>query len=181
MARTARNGSRGRQALDARLDQLRPAVPLAARPSGGWIRAIRESLGMSLDDFAARLDVTKSTASRMEASERDGRIQLDTLARAANALDCDVVVALVPRGSLEEAVRTRARKLAAVDLAVVQHTMTLENQGLDEGDAERLVDDLAADLMDRPGLWREPATPMTWEPLRGSTASDDAGVGVVRG
>ncbi len=155
MAKTARGGSRARQVLDARLDVLRPAVSVGARPSGGWIRAIREALGMPLEDFAARMNVTKSTASRMEASERDGRIQLETLERAAAALQCDLVVALVPRRSLEETVRARARELARIDLRLVQHTMNLEDQGLGGVAVEQLEDDLVADLMNQPGLWRE--------------------------
>jgi len=110
---------------------------------------------MPLEDFAARMNVTKSTASRMEASERDGRIQLETLERAAAALQCDLVVALVPRRSLEETVRARARELARIDLRLVQHTMNLEDQGLGGVAVEQLEDDLVADLMNPPGLWRE--------------------------
>ena len=154
MATTARGGSRARQVLDARLDVLRPGVSAGARPSGGWIRAIREALGMPLEDFAARLQVTKSTASRLEASEREGRIQLESMQRAAAALECDLVVALVPRHSLEETVRARARERALIDMGDVEHTMNLEDQALGSAEVDRLVDDLAAELMDQPGLWR---------------------------
>ena len=81
-------------------------------PEGGWIREIRAALGMSGRQLAARMGLSQSAVSQLEQSELDGRVQLETLGRAAAALDCDLVYALVPRTSLEETVRTRARVLA---------------------------------------------------------------------
>lgn len=154
MARTARKGRRARQVLDQRLDQLRPIVVASHRPAGGWVRAIREALGMSLADLAARMDVATSTAARVEASEREGRIQVQTLLRAANALECDLVLALIPRRPLEQMVSERARELAVLELVGVEHTMTLEDQGLTSQAVEQLVQEVAAEMLDRPGLWR---------------------------
>src|SRR5215217_7999866 len=89
--------ARARSALDRRLADWRRLPAREARPHGGWVRAIRDALGMSAADLAERMGVTQSTVARLESSERDGRIQLDTLQRAADALDCDLVYALVPR------------------------------------------------------------------------------------
>jgi predicted DNA-binding mobile mystery protein A len=155
MAATAAGGLRARRALDRRYVTLREGLLVAAaRPTGGWVRAIRQALGMSTADLAARLEVAPSTVNRLELSEQAGRIQLDTLTKVAEALGCDVVYALVPRRPLEELVDERARKLAAGELAALGHTMDLEAQEL-AGDrmAERVVE-LADDLKRRPGLWR---------------------------
>jgi predicted DNA-binding mobile mystery protein A len=111
---------------------------------------------MSTADLAARLEVAPSTVNRFELNERAGRIQLDTLTKVAEALDCDVVYALVPRRRLEEIVDDRARTLAMRELAAVGHTMDLEAQGVS---AERMVErtrELAEELKGRPGLWRDP-------------------------
>lgn len=155
MAATAARGVRARRALDRRFAALREGLAgAAARPAGGWVRAIREALGMSTADLAARLKVAPSTVNRFEVNEQAGRIQLDTLVRIADELDCDLVYALVPRRPLEDIVDDRARELASRELAAVGHTMTLEAQGLAAERVRERVDDLAEELKSRPGLWR---------------------------
>jgi predicted DNA-binding mobile mystery protein A len=64
----------------------------------------------------------------LEKSEAIGTISLQTLRRAAEALECTLVYALVPKTSLEDAVTKRARKIALHDLKRVAHTMKLEAQ-----------------------------------------------------
>ena len=79
-------------------------------PPKGWVRAIREALGMTGVQFARRLRVTPQSAEALEKSEANGTIQLKTLRRAAEALDCRLVYALVPNSSLEDNVAARARE-----------------------------------------------------------------------
>lgn len=145
---------RARRALDRRAQELQNARAAAVRPAGGWLRAMREALGMSIADLAERLEVSPSTALRFEQSERSGRIQLDTLTRVADQLGCDVVYALVPRQPLEEVVDNRARELAVDALRGVGHTMELEAQGLSADRMAERVEELAKELKARPGLWR---------------------------
>jgi predicted DNA-binding mobile mystery protein A len=80
---------------------------------------------------------------------------LDTLRRAAAALDCELVYALVPRTSLDEAVKSQARKKARALLGPVAHHSRLEDQSLGVDDTEAQLDDLAARLIDKRGLWSE--------------------------
>lgn len=152
--RSARN-ARARSGLDRRLADLRGlGGSSTTRPSGGWIRAIRESLGMSTPDLAGRLGVAVSTVSRMEHSERVGRIQLDTLERVADHLGCDLVYVLLPRQPLEQMIEERAREVARRELLSLGHTMNLEAQGLtNQGMRERL-ESLTEELKAQPGLWR---------------------------
>lgn len=87
---------------------LENAVGLKA-PGKGWVRSIRESLGMTAKQLGTKItsqDNVKGIAGNsviaLENTEAYGNIKLDTLRRAADALDCDVVYGLVPRGSLNE-------------------------------------------------------------------------------
>lgn len=145
---------RARQHLDQRFDELRQRSPLLSVPHGGWVAAIRDSLGMSRKDLATRLTVAESTVARLEHSERAGTAQLDTLRRAADALGCDLVYALVPRRPLEDMVKDQARAQAAKLLASVRHTMLLENQLPQQPALQRMLDDASTDRIDRPGLWK---------------------------
>jgi predicted DNA-binding mobile mystery protein A len=110
---------------------------------------------MSTAELAIRMRVSQSAASDLERSETHETIKLETLRRAADALDCDVVYFLVPRSSLDEAVGTQARRMAARHLAGVAHHMRLEDQTVDDADTADQLNELAARLADRRGLWSD--------------------------
>ena len=99
---------RGRKRLDERLMALKPEDRFSAPPKG-WMRAIRDALGMTGAQFARRLENRPQSVEALEKSEANGSIQLKTLRRAAEALDCTLVYALVPNTSLEGAVSARAK------------------------------------------------------------------------
>jgi predicted DNA-binding mobile mystery protein A len=144
-----------RRALDRRFDDLRPLVPKAVAPKDGWVRAIREALGMSAADLAARIGTAETAVLSLERNERSDRVRLDTLRRAATALDCDFVYALVPRLSLTETVENRALEVAASQLRAVDHSMRLESQGVSDAVLRDHLAEQAEILLDRPGLWRD--------------------------
>jgi predicted DNA-binding mobile mystery protein A len=143
-----------RRALDRRLPRLRAAANACAVPKGGWIRAIREALGMTAADLGARMGLAETSVLSQESSERQHRIRLSSLEKAANALDCDVVYALVPRGPLERVVQERARQVAASRLDAVGHSMLLEDQQVGPGAGADQLEDEARALIDAPDLWR---------------------------
>jgi predicted DNA-binding mobile mystery protein A len=144
-----------RRQLDQRTTQMHTvSAEVFARPQAGWLRAVRDALGMSTRDMAARLGVTSMSISKLEASERAGTIGLDTLTRAADALGCDVVYALVPRIPLEQQVHRRAEAVARAELRPVSTTMALEDQSLDAQATQSLVEDRIAELINSRGLWR---------------------------
>jgi predicted DNA-binding mobile mystery protein A len=147
-----RSSPTDRSLLDRRFSGWRSPGP---PPPSGWIRAIREALGMPRDELARRLRITKQGVAKLESSEADGTIGLDTLRRAAEALDCTLVYALVPRTSLETIVEERAREVARREVTEVEHTMVLEDQRPATADSERLVDELAERLKESARLWRE--------------------------
>ena len=123
--------------LDRALAPLRSAkVP---RPPKGWIRAIREALGLSSAELAERMKANRSLVVQQEKAEADDRITLKSLRAFANALDCDLVYAFVPRaGDLEQLVEARARATAKTNVLGVEHTMALENQA--SGNLEEAIE-----------------------------------------
>ena len=144
-----------RQRLDERLLTIKPEDQFHPPPKG-WARAIRDALGMSGVQLAARLGVRPQTVEAIEKSEAGGTIQLNTLRRAAEALDCTLVYALVPRTSLDDAVKQRARKIAMRDLKRVTHTMRLEAQGTDDADLEARIERYIRNVIKDRKLWNEP-------------------------
>lgn len=114
---------------------------------------------MSSTELAARLGVSQQTVPDLERSELRETIKLDTLRRAAAALDCELVYALIPRASLDEAVNTQARRAAAAHLGRVAHHSLLEDQAVSDDDTTSQLAELAAQLVDRRGLWTEPDSP----------------------
>jgi predicted DNA-binding mobile mystery protein A len=144
--------------FDKQLPQLqRAASSLRERlPREGWVRGIRQSLGMSMRSFSRRIGFKEpASVKELERNERVGTITLQTLRRAANAMDADFVYAIVPRKSLRETIATRARELARQRLAPIAKSMALEEQGLTEKEIERQVDELARELERKPEiLWR---------------------------
>jgi len=117
-----------------RLNQLDRAVaPLRSaklpRPPKGWIRAVREALGVSSAELTARMKTNRSLVVQQEKAEAEDRITLKSLRGFADALDCDLVYAFVPRaGTLQALVDARVRAAAKANVLGVEHTMALENQ-----------------------------------------------------
>ncbi|MHB8810642.1 MAG: mobile mystery protein A [Desulfobulbaceae bacterium] len=125
-----------REQLDATLARL-ACMREAQRPARGWLRAIREALGMSGRQFARRLVVSAPWITALEKKELTGAVTINTMRQAAEALDCVFVYAVIPRESLAAIVRRRAEALAAKRLARVSHSMLLEAQQLSEAEQQK--------------------------------------------
>jgi len=114
--------------LDRRLEPYR-ATRKVSRPAKGWIRAIRQALGVSSGELARRLGTSRQLPLQLEKAEAEDRITLKSLRAMADALDCELVYALVPRaGTLRALVEDRARDEAKQRVLGVEHSMALENQ-----------------------------------------------------
>lgn len=97
-------------------------------PPRGWLKAIRESLGLTERQQADRLGITGSSLHKSESAEAEERITLGQLRKLADGLDCELVYALVPRKPLTQVVEDRARSIALREVSGVAHTMSLEDQ-----------------------------------------------------
>jgi predicted DNA-binding mobile mystery protein A len=133
--------SKSRSRLDERFAAIGPTSRFMP-PARGWIKAVREALGMTTAQLGIRMRVKQPTIVGLERSEARGSIELATLRRAAEALDCTLIYALVPNKSLESTVRERAREFAAQRLEPVEHSMLLEDQKVTETDAAARVDQI---------------------------------------
>lgn len=105
--------------------------------------------------LGSRMGIRPQTVETIEKSEASGTIQLSTLRRAAEALDCTLVYALVPNTSLEAALNGQARKIALRELQRVAHTMRLEAQGTDDADLESRIQAYIRDQLSERDLWSE--------------------------
>ena len=140
-----------RNRMDERYRQL-GSLSQMGRPHRGWIRAVREALGMSGAELGHRMGVTQQRVAALEQAERQLAIQLNTLERVADALDCHLVYALVPRTSLNEAVKAQAKRKAVQLLRRAAHHSRLENQASNDSTGAR-IEDLSEELANRRGLW----------------------------
>ncbi|MGC4027521.1 MAG: mobile mystery protein A [Steroidobacteraceae bacterium] len=144
------------QIFDRKLPELQTAATvLRARPAKGWIHALRSAFGMSAAVLARRLGVSHPTVLSYERAELHGRIQLDTLRRVADALDSELIVALVPRKPIGETLRARATEIARQEMSATVQSMRLEDQEVNAADTKAQFDLLVENLVREPKkLWR---------------------------
>jgi predicted DNA-binding mobile mystery protein A len=135
-------------ALD-QFDRHIPHLQLAAaalrdqKPRGGWVRGIRNLLQMSMRDFAVRIDFRQpASVKELERNERLGTISLQTLVRAADALNADFVYAIIPRTPLREFVAIRARELLKERLGARFHSAPQWQLDMLAGSIERRLKNL---------------------------------------
>ena len=140
--------AQSRAHLDQRFHELGPATRYTP-PVRGWIKAIRDALGMSTAQLAKRLGVKQPSVVAIEQSEAKGTIELATLRRVAEALDCTLVYALIPNQPLEAIVRDRARAFARQRREPIEHSMLLEDQQVTAKDAEASLDEIVRETNPR--------------------------------
>lgn len=100
------------------------------------------------------MGISPKTIPDIERSEVAETIKLETLRRAANALNCDLAYVLVPRTPLDTMVEEQARLKALRHLDPVAHHGLLENQGVSHEGFEVQVSELAERFVDKRGLWK---------------------------
>jgi len=145
-----------RRQLDKSLRQLR-ILAEKYPPRRGWIRAIRDALGMSARQLAGRLGVSQQRVAQIEKQEIDGGLTIKAMRKVAEGLDCRFVYGFVPYESLEATIDKQAKRMALRRLALASHTMSLEDQGLDRHENDEILAEMIAELTDDPpsNLWDE--------------------------
>jgi predicted DNA-binding mobile mystery protein A len=144
-----------RKQLERRLAPLRQMTLVP--PPKGWIKAIRQSLGMTARQLAARMGVGPSRIPVIEQAEVTGATTLRTLRQAATAMNCTFVYAFVPIEPLDDILRKRAMQKAQKATSRLDHTMRLENQAALKSDPDD-EEQHAADLIvfgSLRGLWSD--------------------------
>ncbi|MDO8527114.1 MAG: mobile mystery protein A [Deltaproteobacteria bacterium] len=143
--------------LDAKFAKLRQLEADRGMPKAGWIRTIRQALGMTISHLAKKLGTSQPNMTNLEKGEMKGSVSLNTLSKTANALGCDLVYFFVPRQPIEKTLREQALKVAQKTFAEVSHTMSLEAQGLSKQEIEAQIKDLADEILQKPSrkLWSD--------------------------
>lgn len=145
----------GRRQLD---DKLKPwhVLRQQGEPGAGWIRTIRTSLGLTKARLAARCGLSsEASIAGLERSEMNGTISLNSLRKVAEAMDCSVVYAIVPRTTLESILEVRAQEKANAMLRQVEHTMELEVQGVEPSASKRQIKEIVETLLENPkSVWK---------------------------
>jgi len=131
--------------LDRTLQDMR-ASP--TRPTSGWISSVREALGITLDQIGKQIGSSRQAVQQLERAEATDRITLGALRRAAEAMGCELVYALVPKsGTFVELAERPVRDRAERDVKSVMHTMMLEDQKPEN--ADQLIEDEAQRRLNR--------------------------------
>jgi len=127
-------------------------------PPSGWIKAIRGALGMSTYQLAKRMGVNQTTTLRVEQREAEGKVTLDVIKKAAEAMDCKLIYAIVPKeqySSLDDIINEHAEDFARKILKRTEHTMQLEKQGtgVSKSELKKMVKELKDDMDSR--IWNK--------------------------
>ena len=113
-------------------------------PTGGWIKAIRSALNISLVQFAKMLKKSSPSVRELEEREAEKNITLKKLAEAGEALNLKLVYGFVPKdGSLEKFIEQRATKVAEEIVMRTSQSMKLEDQENTEERLKKAIQDRA--------------------------------------
>ncbi len=143
--------------MDRKLPTLQRAAGVLRNnaPRSGWLHAIRSALDMGASALGRKLGIAHSSVLELERNEVSGTITLASLSKAADALDADLVYAIVPRAKLRDTISARARVVAKEQILPIAKSMALERQGISEAQIKRQIAELARELEEKPReLWR---------------------------
>ena len=130
-----------RRSYQKKFNALKSAI--IERPPQGWLKTIREFLGMTTTQLAKKINVAQPRVINLEKNEKNTKIS--TMERIADALNCDFVYAFIPRENIDNIIYNQAKKKALKILSKVHTNMSLENQ---LADSDELVEDIINDLLD---------------------------------
>ncbi|WP_373494171.1 mobile mystery protein A [Aquiflexum sp.] len=125
-------------------------------PERGWINAIRTTLNMTMAQLGTKLNITRQGVKRIEESESNGTITLNSLKDVANAMDLKLVYALVPKdGTIDNLIQIKAERLAQKIVLRTNQNMKLEDQGIGDAKIAKTIKELAAEIKRemRKSLW----------------------------
>jgi len=137
-----------RTQLDDTLKQFHSLLK-TTRPAKGWIRALRDALGMSARQLGQRMGVTQQRITRIEKEELTGGLTLNTLQRIADATNTTLVYGFVPKKSLESIVKNQAFSSVLKHTNRVKHSMSLEGQTPSDKKYKQLLELEAEALINR--------------------------------
>ncbi len=126
-------------------------------PAEGWLKTVRQALGMTGLQLAKRLGVTKGRVSQAEAAEQDGGVTLKTMHSMAKAMNCRFIYAVIPEKEVDLVIRDQAIKKAKERVKAASTHMALEAQTLDKKQLNAEIERIASEIMDKmpSDLWSD--------------------------
>lgn len=135
------------QHLNDRMEKF-SVLSQVAVPPNGWVKAIRTSLGMSLQQLGNKLSITRQSAQDIERREKDGSISLKALKETAAAIDMQLVYGFIPKdGTLEKLIENKAKALATQIVLRTSNTMKLEGQENSKKRIEKAIEERTAEIV----------------------------------
>lgn len=125
-------------------------------PGRGWIHAIRKALNMTLAQLGNQLGMTRQGVRGIEQSEASGSISLNKLKEVAQAMDLQLVYALVPKdGSLDRLIDRKAHDVAERIVLRTHQNMVLEDQAIEYAQIKKAISELSEEIKRemRKSLW----------------------------
>lgn len=120
------------------------------RPSIGWVKTIRTSLGMSLEQLGSKLGITKQSVQSIEKREADGSITVKALEEIASCLEMKLVYGFVPLdGSIEKMIEKKAKMLAIEIVKRTSNNMKLEDQENSPSRIQKAIDERTKEIIDQ--------------------------------
>jgi len=127
-----------------------------SEPSSGWIRAVRETLGMSLEQLGKKMGISAQSVRELEQREAAGTASLKSLNEAARALGLRLAYGVfAPGSSLAKIIHNRARQVAEELVLRTHRTMSLEDQANSRARIKRAIKERADELISKKikNLW----------------------------
>ena len=144
-----RNNKLQLQQLNEKLAQLTVLKHVNVPPIG-WIKAIRNGIGMSMEQLGKKLSITKQGVLDIEKREKEGAITIKSMQEIAKAMDTQFVYGFVPNaGSLEQMIETRALETATKIVERTFTTMKLEDQANSKERIENAIKERASEIINK--------------------------------
>jgi predicted DNA-binding mobile mystery protein A len=142
-----RNNKLQFQQLNEKIDQLTGLQHVIVPPIG-WIKAIRNGIGMTMEQLGKKLSITKQGVMDIEKREKEGAITIKSLQEIAKAMDMKLVYGFVPNeGDLEQMIETRAIEMAKKIVERTSNTMKLEDQANSKERIEKAIKERASEII----------------------------------
>lgn len=135
--------------IDRALGLWQPAAQRSKRPSIGWVKTIRKALGMTATQLGKRLGLTRMRIVQLERGEINDAISLRTLKAVAEAMECELIYAIIPKISLTNIIEVRAQQVANNIMKSVSHSMFLEDQGISKEEQKEQLQELIKTLIEK--------------------------------
>ena len=137
------------QQLNEKMDQLNGMQHVIVPPIG-WIKAIRNGIGMSMEQLGKKLSITKQGVMDIEKREKEGAITIKSMQEIAKAIDMQFVYGFVPvAGSLDQMIEMRALEIAKTIVQRTSTTMKLEDQVNSKERIEKAIKERAAEIINK--------------------------------